>query len=44
MIIRVLYIVSHFKHFVFNQNNKFQEMTLRQSTAYRQILENIVLL
>ena len=24
---------------VFNQNNKFQKMTLRQATAYYQILE-----
>ena len=44
MIIRVLYIGQHFKHFVFHQNNKFQEMTLKQVTAYRQIQENIVML
>ena len=43
MIIRVLHIVYHFKHFDFNQN-KFQEMSIRQAAAYRQILKNIVLL
>ena len=39
MIIRVLYFVKHFKHFVFNQNNKSQKLTLRQATAYYHILE-----